>query len=110
MQEMLETLEIDSAVNELQADLSWWAHHTLRSASVLRVRTRLDRGDVIVVDVAKEHCTPEIDRFTLRCPVNQRSVIIATAGTLGRTRHTQTFKSHRDARAWMLATLQLVSE
>ena len=108
MQELLETVEIHSAVNELQADLSWWAHHT--RSGVLRVRTRLDFGEVIVVDVAKEHCTPEIDRFTLRCPVNQRSVIIATAGTLGRIKHTQTFASHGEARAWMLATLQLVSE
>lgn len=106
--DLLEAAEIRSAVNELQEDLSWWAHHT--RSGVLRVRTRLDRGDVIVVDVAKQFCTPEIDRFTLAYPGNQRSVITATAGTLGRTRHTQTFKSQRDARAWMLATLQLVSE
>lgn len=108
MLELLETVEIQSAVNELQEDLSWWAHHT--RPGVFRVRTRLADGDVIVVDVAKEKRTPEIDRFLLTCRGNQRSVITATAGTLGRTRHTQTFASHRDARAWMLATLQLVSE
>ena len=106
--DLLEAVEIRSAVNELQEDLSWWAHHT--RSGVLRVRTRLDHGDVIVVDVAKQYCTPEIDRFLLTCPVNQRSAITVTAGTLGRTRHTQTFTSHRDARAWMLATLRLVSE
>ena len=51
--ELLETVNVHNAINELQEDLSWWAHHT-RSGE-LRVRTRLDHGDVIVVDVAKEY-------------------------------------------------------
>ena len=101
----LATAETRSAVAELHEQLAWWAHHA--RPGLVRVRTRLDVGDAIVVDVADPHRTPELDRFTLTC---RGTAIAATAGTLGRVRHTRTCRSHRDARAWILATLQLVGE
>ena len=104
MEALLETVTVYNAVNELREALSEWAH--LGRERMFTVRYLLADGDNIVVDIGKQYCTSEIDRFVISY---RDRAIVATAGTLGRVRHTQTFARHCDLRAWMGATLQLVS-
>lgn len=99
----LDALRHYNAVSELHRELSEWAH-TARPHEFI-VRRLLADGNDIVVDVVKQHRTPEIDRFVVSC---LGTAITATAGTLGRVRQTKSFTHHRDLRAWMRATLQLV--
>jgi hypothetical protein len=97
-------LDAHSAVDELREALCEDFH--LERERVFTARCVLAGGDEIVVDVGKPHCTPEIDRFVVSC--RGRS-IVATAGTLGRVRQTRRFAREHDLRAWMRATLRLVS-
>jgi len=103
MEALLETMEAYSAVNELRETLCEVFHRECDQTFI--VRYLLADGDDIIVDVRKPYRTPEVDRFVVSC---RGKAIVATAGTLGRVRHTQTFAHHRELHEWMRATLQLV--
>lgn len=103
MEALLEAVEAYSAVNELRETLCEVFHRGCDQTFI--VRYLLADGDDIIVDVRKPHRTPEVDRFVVSCRGRK---IVATAGTLGRVRDTQTFAHHRELRAWMGTTLQLV--
>tara|TARA_B100000902_G_C27058809_1_gene788017 strand:+ start:145 stop:480 length:336 start_codon:yes stop_codon:yes gene_type:complete len=102
MQGLLETMDVFSASNELHSTLCEVFHRQCEQMFI--VRYMLADGDTITVDVRKPYRTPEVDRFEIFCAGS--GTIVASAGTLGRLRHTQHFKHHRELRKWMHTTVQ----